>query len=198
MHRTSKLWKNAEQLRTCNKAIPELFRRFGIILCGICPNRIKVTLRLWSVDYRDHFGGKPLTHFRGWNSFARFKRADRFVDCCAFFRRWMVSVLCLQLCELFENLSTFLRCQFRQLFQDLFKARRAGFMINDSTAACQGFPATRPGTLVRSNAGLYEERMLSISSSSTKQHLTRTLVKTRRNLFRETNNDLASGSANFG
>jgi hypothetical protein len=34
------------------------------------------------------FRGKKSAHFSGWNTFARFKRADRFVDCCAFFRRW--------------------------------------------------------------------------------------------------------------
>jgi len=94
-----------------------------------------------------------LTHFSGWNAFARFKRADRFVDCCAFFRRWAIRVLCLQLCELFENLSTFLRCQFRQLFQDLFNAHRGGFILNDATAGCEGFRVTR-----RAHPGPFEWR----------------------------------------
>jgi hypothetical protein len=45
VHGTSKLWKNAEQLRSCDKAIPKLFSHFGVILCDIRRNRIKVSGR---------------------------------------------------------------------------------------------------------------------------------------------------------
>src|SRR5260370_40627362 len=58
VHRTSELWKSAKKLGARDETITKLFGRFGVILCDICCNCIKVTLRFRSVDYRDHFAAK--------------------------------------------------------------------------------------------------------------------------------------------